>query len=369
MTFDYRDPKAISAVSLSIDSPLEPIIGWAKGISGQVRFDPARPAAASGTILVDVDSVTFANEGYTATARSYALNGKKWPRLRLTIRRVERVRKVSATRYQGVVLADFTCRGITRPKRLNVTADYLPGRAEERTNGQHRGDLLVLRTKFEVSRKAHGISEGIPDAMVGDRIEVGVALVGIHYRPEKRTAEKKAVALRVTRPVLGPDARDLPLARIGGGADLSLNAARGGHPLVAIFLNEECGVSIYYRARLRALVRDYAAKGFRFVVVRAGRKLHPGPVDLPERRDLAVPFLDDAGGDLMRRYEIGQSFTAVVLDRSGATRYVGGIDDHVDPRRVRRTPLRDALNDLAAGRPVRTARFRTLGCAILPVEG
>lgn len=185
LVFDYKDPKEISAVSLTLDSMLEPIVGYAKGLSGTLAFDPQHPERTTGTIAVDVSSVKFANDGYTQTAQGYALNGKKWPQLKLAIRKVESVKKVSATRYAGVVLADFTCRGVTKPKRLQVTADYHPGRAEERTNGAHKGDLLILRTRFSVSRREHGISDGIPGDLVGDNIEVGVAVVGIRYQEEK----------------------------------------------------------------------------------------------------------------------------------------------------------------------------------------
>ncbi len=380
LAFDFRDPKEISAVSLSIDSPLEPIVGWARGISGTLAFDPARPERTRGTLAVAVSSVRFANDGYTATAQGYALNGKRWPELTIAVRAVERIRKTAPNHYEGTVLADFTCRGITKPKRLAVTADYFPGRAAERTNGQHKGDLLVLRTRFAVSRKEHGISEGIPDAMVGDKIEVGVAVVGIHYAETPKTPKTPAANPGpATPPMPAPtrtpaDPRALPLPRLGPGAPLSLNAVRGAAtgnpvPLVVLFLNEQCGVTVYYRDRLRRLVRDFAPKGFRFVAVRTGRKQHPGePVDLPERATLPIPFLDDARGDLMRAYGVGQSLTFAVLDRAGRTRYLGGLDDDVDPRRVRRTPLRDALRALAANRPVPTPRFKMLGCAILPVQ-
>lgn len=188
MDFDYKDPKEISAVSLSLDSMLEPIVGYAKGISGTIRFDPAHPERAGGALAVDVSSIRFANDGYTETARGYALNEKKWPQILLKIRKVESVKQVSKGVFKGIVLADLVCRGIAQPKRLAVTASYHPGRAEERTNGRSKGDLLILRTRFDISRKAHGISEGIPDDLVGDRIEVGVAVVGTHYTDPKPDA-------------------------------------------------------------------------------------------------------------------------------------------------------------------------------------
>ena len=185
--FDFKDPKEISAVSLTLDSMMEPIVGYAKGISGAVNFDPKKPMSATGKIAVDAASVQFANEGYTATAQNFALRKDKYPQLCLTIRKVIRVRKMNTNRYEGVVRADFTCRGVTTQMTLPVTATYFAGKAEERTNGKYKGDLLVIRTHFNVSRKRYGISQGIPDSMVGDTVEVRVGVVGIHYAPGQQT--------------------------------------------------------------------------------------------------------------------------------------------------------------------------------------
>ncbi len=372
LAFDYKDPKEISAVSLTLDSPLEPIVGYAKGISGTVFFDPLHPERSTGKLAVDVSSVQFANDGYTATAQGYALNGKKWPQLLLAIRRVESVRKLSATRYSGVVLADFTCRGVTRPKRLVVTADLFPGKADERTNGRVKGDLLVLRTRFSVSRKAHGISEGIPDSMVGDAIEVGVAVVGIHATDatSPHGVGASPASSQAKKAAGGPPApRSALLPRIGGGAPATLEALQGRSYLVVFFLNEQCGVTHAYRGRLQKLFKDFDGKGFAFVGVRTGRKQFPNrPVELPEVATLRIPFHDDADGALMRAYGIGQSLTFAVFDPQGRLRYQGGVDDSVDPAGVKKTPLRDALRSLATGRPVRVARAPIYGCAILPVE-
>ena len=191
MTFDYKDPKEISAVSLSLDSKLEPIVGYAKGISGSVVFDPENPKATTGKIAVEVASVQFANEGYTATARNFALNGDKYPQITFTLRKVLSGTRISNNIYKGMISADFTCKGITLPLIVPVTASYYPGLAEERTNGKYRGDVMVLRTNFAISRKKLRISAGIPDSLVGDTIQVGVAVVGLHYAPGQKTLEQK----------------------------------------------------------------------------------------------------------------------------------------------------------------------------------
>ena len=211
LPFDFRDPKEISAVSLSLDSLLEPIVGYAKGISGTVHFDPNNPIATTGKIAVDVSSVQFANEGYTATAQNFALQKDKYPQIFFTLRKVRRVRKISATLYEADVDADFTCRGIVTPLTVAVTATYFAGRAEERTNGKYKGDLLVLRTKFDVSRTKQGISEGIPADMVGDKIEVRVAVVGIHYAPGQNTPKTEAAASPVRNYKMEVEERDDPI--------------------------------------------------------------------------------------------------------------------------------------------------------------
>lgn len=216
MVFDFKDPKEISAVSLTIDSRLEPIFGYAKGISGTVQFDPARPKVTVGTIKVAVDSVQFANEGYTATARGFALEGQKYPAIAFILKKVLSVKKSAPNVYKGVVQADFVCKGITLPLTVPVTASFFPGRAAERTNGQFEGDILVLRTEFSVSRTKLGISRGIPADMVADAVEVRVSCVGIHYAP-KPAAAKATAATRTWKveveqrddPVKGDVAVDL----------------------------------------------------------------------------------------------------------------------------------------------------------------
>jgi len=96
LPFDFKDPKEISAISLMLDSKLEPIVGYARGISGIVNFDPMKPEVTTGTIAVDVNSIQFANEGYTTTARGYALEGDRYPSILFVVRKVLRVTRPAA---------------------------------------------------------------------------------------------------------------------------------------------------------------------------------------------------------------------------------------------------------------------------------
>jgi polyisoprenoid-binding protein YceI len=370
--FDFKDPKEISAVSLSLDSKLEPIFGYAKGLSGSLQFDPEKPAATSGKIAVEVSSIVFANEGYTTTARGYALDEKHFPQIFLTIRKVLSVTKVSPTEYRGTVAAEFTCKGITLPMTVPVSANYYAGLAAERTNGKFEGDVLVVRTHFAVSRTRLHISEGIPENLVGDSIEVKIACVGIHYAAAPKKAVEPApirAAISGTT-VVTPLTRALPLVRADHlKRSAALTDLQGSKTLLMLFFSEECGVTYLYRDRIKQLQRDYEPLGYTFVGVLAGRRQHPEkPAEISETNFLSMPIVEDVAGDLVRCYGIGQSVTFVMVDNTGKVRYKGGFDDNVDPKRVKANYLRSALAAHHAGRPILVPEGKAIGCAILPIK-
>ena len=378
--FDFKDPKSISAISLTIDSMLEPIVGWAKGISGNVNFDPENPLATTGKIAVDVSSVQFANEGYTATARGFALNGAKYPQIFFTLRKVLRVTQPTPDVFKATVQADFTCRGVTVPLTVPVTASYFPGKAEERTNGQYKGDVLVLRANFSVSRTQYGISEGIPENLVGDKIDVRVAVVGIRYAPDQQAAEPAAQRASVV-PASTTSARAqldqpvtldtiLPEIRASHSANsVTLSGWNRDKTRVLFFFSEQCGVTYFYKQRLQQLQKDFETKGFAFLGIRCGRREKPdAPITLAEAGYLKMTFVDDVNGSLADQFQIKQSLTFAVLDPDGKMRYRGGFDDNVTEKRVQKSYLRQALGELAAGRPVTLKVGKAIGCAIIPVH-
>ncbi|RYG35799.1 redoxin domain-containing protein [bacterium] len=158
-----------------------------------------------------------------------------------------------------------------------------------------------------------------------------------------------------------------PLISLSAVKDLA--EAKGEKSLVVFFFNEQCGVTYFYKARMQKLMKDFEPKGFAFAGVRTGRKQYPDrPVEVAEAKYLTMPFFDDAEGALMDRFGVGQSLTFAVIDQGGTLRYFGGFDDNVNEKSVKKSYLRDALRDLANGRPVAVKRGVAMGCAILPVK-
>ncbi|MBC7809257.1 MAG: serine hydrolase [Akkermansiaceae bacterium] len=201
--FDFKDPKEMNAVSLSIDAPWEPVVGYADGISGTARFDPARPGATTGRIVADVSSVKFSHPGYTQTARFYALEEKKFPQVVCELKKIQTIQTVRPGVYTGTVAIDFTCHGVTRAMTVPISVTHLPGVAKQRYP-DFDGDLLVVRCNFVIRRADFGIAKGVPNNEVAEEVGVRVAIVGTEKNraadtpPAKKEPGKAAVTTPAT---------------------------------------------------------------------------------------------------------------------------------------------------------------------------
>ncbi len=147
---------------------------------------------------------------------------------------------------------------------------------------------------------------------------------------------------------------------------LNLIQAKGKKSLVLFFFSEQCGVTFFYKSRLQQIQKDFEGKGFTFIGVRGGKRQNPNePLELAETNYLKMPFVDDANGALIRYFRVRQSLTFAVIDREGRLRYRGGFDDSVDAAHVKKSYLRSALRDIAAGKPVAVKEGDAIGCAIV----
>jgi hypothetical protein len=157
-----------------------------------------------------------------------------------------------------------------------------------------------------------------------------------------------------------------PLAGVGGSAidtrDLTARA-----PLsVLVFFSSHCHCLQAHEARLRGLFDAYHPRGVQFVLVDSEVGGAPD-TDAAEAKRRGYPFsiLTDRGAKLADALGAEYATYTVVADASGRVRYRGGIDS--DKQRLHDDAtffLRDALDDLLEGRPVRTPEGKTLGCVL-----
>jgi peroxiredoxin len=138
-----------------------------------------------------------------------------------------------------------------------------------------------------------------------------------------------------------------------------------GRITVIGFLGVECPVSNAYTDRLRALASDYQSRNVVFLGINpnvtediAAIRAHAA------KNKFHFTLLKDEGSRVADA--LGATFTpeVYVIDGDGVLRYHGPIDNAPDRQRLKRSHLREALNELLAGKAVSVTEPKTFGCAI-----
>lgn len=178
-TFDFKDPKGVNTMYFLLDSKVEPIMGLASGITGEVVFDPASPATTTGKIVVDVATLHTQNDGMTQTLfKSDWLDLEQFKTIEFTFKRVSDVKPAGENAVEMKVTGDFTCRGVTKEITIPVKATLLKDGVKIRMGERGSGDLLVLRAQFTISRKDFGIKPDMGVDVVADEIEIRASIAG-----------------------------------------------------------------------------------------------------------------------------------------------------------------------------------------------
>lgn len=157
----------------------------------------------------------------------------------------------------------------------------------------------------------------------------------------------------------------LPLVREGGTLDARALAS-DATLTVFVFFSPDCHCLRQHEARLRDLDATFRARGVQFFMVDSEvRASIERDAEEARRRAYTFPILVDCGARLADAVGAEYAAYAVIVDRSGRLRYRGGVDSDKDHLHADATPyLRDALDDLLAGRDPRVANAKTLGCAL-----
>jgi peroxiredoxin len=135
---------------------------------------------------------------------------------------------------------------------------------------------------------------------------------------------------------------------------------------VLIFFSRACHCLDQHDARIRALYDEYHPRGVQLVMVDPEVRASP-EADASEatRRGYPFPILIDPGAKLADALGAEYATYSVIVDAQGRVRYRGGFDSDKTHLREDATPyVRNALDDLLAGRPPRVAEAKTLGCAL-----
>ena len=140
---------------------------------------------------------------------------------------------------------------------------------------------------------------------------------------------------------------------------------------VVVFTCNHCPYALAWHDRILAVARDYAERGVRMLAINPndGERYPRDSYEAMQRRVEAdggwpIPYLRDESQEVARAYGARTTPDVFVVDGAGRVAYRGAPDaDSGDPS-LDAAWLRPALDDVLAGRPVRRAETKPVGCSV-----
>jgi peroxiredoxin len=140
--------------------------------------------------------------------------------------------------------------------------------------------------------------------------------------------------------------------------------------LVLIFSSNRCPTAKAYAGRMNDLQAHYPAQAVQGVAINSNDPhLYPdeslaGMIQRAREDGYTFPYLRDADQKTARAYGPTCTFDVFVLDSDRRLRYEGRFDDARLEERVTSHDLRNAIDDILAGREVRVPKTRAFGCGL-----
>jgi peroxiredoxin len=171
---------------------------------------------------------------------------------------------------------------------------------------------------------------------------------------------------------LGKKAPDFTLHDTVSGKDLSLQSLKGATATVIMFICNHCPFVKHVNAELVKMGNDYKNKGIGFIAI-SSNDVAGYPQDGPEQMKLVAeqlqypfPYLYDASQDVAKAYEAACTPDFFIFDAGLSLVYRGQLDDSRpgNEKPVTGADIRNALDQLLAGKPVPADQKPSIGCNI-----
>src|SRR5690349_18453118 len=148
-----------------------------------------------------------------------------------------------------------------------------------------------------------------------------------------------------------------------------LKSLAGSKGVVILFIATKCPVSNAYNERMEKLAQDYKAKGVNVVGINANSTEPVAEVKSHAAdKGLTFTILKDDGNKIADRLGATRTPEAYVLDANMKLVYHGRIDNSQKVEGITASDLRDALDEMLAGKAVTKTGGAAFGCSIKRVS-
>ncbi|HEY6045014.1 MAG TPA: thioredoxin family protein [Pyrinomonadaceae bacterium] len=165
-------------------------------------------------------------------------------------------------------------------------------------------------------------------------------------------------------PAIGATIDDFKLPDTDG-KEHSLKSLMGKKGVVLLFIATKCPVSNAYNERMEQLAQDYKSKGVTVIGINSN---FTEPVTEVKshaaEKHLTFTILKDEGNKIADRLGANRTPEAYVLDTNNKLVYHGRIDNSQRPEGITSNDLRDALDEMIAGKAVTKTGGAAFGCSI-----
>lgn len=151
------------------------------------------------------------------------------------------------------------------------------------------------------------------------------------------------------------------------GKQISLGDFKDAKVVVVNFTCNVCPVAVAYEDRFIDFVKQYKDKGVAFVAINVNTSEDLDAMkQRAEEKGFNFPYAYDASGDSCRAYGAQVTPHLFVLDKDRTLAYMGAFDDKI--KGPTKSYVKDAVDALLAGKPVKVTTTKAVGCGIRPAK-
>ncbi len=153
------------------------------------------------------------------------------------------------------------------------------------------------------------------------------------------------------------------------GKSHSLSDYKDSKAIVVMFIATQCPVSNDYNGRMVALYKDYQPKGVSFLAINSNKQESVEEISQhAKKHGFQFPVLKDPENVIADKFNAQVTPEIFVLNSSFEVLYHGRIDDSQRENEIKTHDLRNALDEILAGKIVSRPVTKAFGCTIKRVQ-